>query len=331
MKFLYFLESIRNGFCDFFFSTVTHIGEETFFLVFAILFFWCINKREGYYILTVGLVGTVINQALKLMFKIERPWVRDPSFEPVESAKPEATGYSFPSGHTQNATGTFGAIARYSSRPWVRIVCIAVVILVGFSRMYLGVHTPADVCVSLLVGTALVFGLYPFFKSEERFNKFMPYVVGVCTFLTLAYLVYVNLLNPADFDEANLASGMKNGATLMGCMLGLCVVYPLDRFVIKFKTEANWYSQVIKLAVGLGIVLLIKSLFKAPLEAFFGLFTDTPEYIARGVRYFLIVLFAGSVWPLTFNFFSKLHIPFMDKFTSWLVSKFSKNSTRQGT
>ncbi len=328
MSFLYFLEGIRNGFCDFFFSAVTHIGEETFFLAFAILFFWCVNKREGYYILTVGLVGTVINQALKLMFRIERPWVRDPSFEPIESAKPEATGYSFPSGHTQNAAGTFGAIARYSKRSWKRILCILIIVLVAFSRMYLGVHTPLDVCVSLLIAAALVFGLYPFFKNEERFNKFMPYVVGVCTFLTLSYLVYVSLIDPSGLDEANLYSGLKNGATLFGCMAGLCVVYPLDRFVIKFKTDAVWYSQVIKLGSGLGIVLLIKSLFKKPLEAFFSLFMADPELLARGVRYFLIVLFAGAVWPLTFNFFSKLRISFMDKFTSWIKGKLAKKSTR---
>ena len=68
MSFLYFLESIRNPVLDFFFSLITHIGEETVFLVVAIFFFWCVSKREGYYILTVGLVGTVANQLMKLAF-----------------------------------------------------------------------------------------------------------------------------------------------------------------------------------------------------------------------------------------------------------------------
>ena len=81
MPFLHFLQGIRNPILDGFFSLVTHLGEETFFLAFAILFFWCINKREGYYILITGLVGTLVNQLAKLFFRGPRPWDLDKSFE----------------------------------------------------------------------------------------------------------------------------------------------------------------------------------------------------------------------------------------------------------
>ena len=136
MPFLYFLESIRNPIFDWIFATVTHIGEETFFLAFAIIFFWCVNKREGYFILITGLVGTVVNQVAKLIFRIPRPWVLDPEFNIIESARAEATGYSFPSGHTQNVAGTFGAIAAYEPKKWKTAVCVTIIALVGFSRMY---------------------------------------------------------------------------------------------------------------------------------------------------------------------------------------------------
>ena len=59
MEILYAIASIRNPVCDFIFETITHLGEETFFLVISIIFFWCINKREGYYILLSGLFGTL--------------------------------------------------------------------------------------------------------------------------------------------------------------------------------------------------------------------------------------------------------------------------------
>ena len=142
MGILRFLESIRTGVGDFFFATVTHIGEEIFFLAIAILFYWCINKRQGYYILMTGVVGSVINQWLKILFRIPRPWILDPTFTPVGDAVAEATGYSFPSGHTQNVAGTFGCIGRDSSKKWVKLSSLAVILLVAFSRMYLGVHTP---------------------------------------------------------------------------------------------------------------------------------------------------------------------------------------------
>lgn len=326
MQFLYFLEKLRNPVFDFFFSTVTHIGEETFFLVFAILFFWCVNKREGYYILMTGLIGTVINQGLKLACRIDRPWVKDPSFKPVESAIEEATGYSFPSGHTQNVAGTFGSIAMFAKKNWIRITAITVIVLVSFSRMYLGVHTPWDVGVSLCIAAFLVVFLYPIFKNEENFHKYMPYLVGGATLLSVAFMVYVNLLDPSGLDPHNYESGFKNSATLLGCLVGLLVVYPLDRFVIKFETHANWYSQILKLVGGLAIVLLIKSGLKSPLEMLFG-----DVYVARSVRYFLIVMAAGALWPLTFKFFSKLKIGFMDRFTERMTRIFSKNSTRTHT
>lgn len=327
MEFLYFLEGLRNPVFDFIFSLITHLGEETFFLVAAIFVFWCVDKRGGYYILTTGLIGTVINQWLKLIFRIDRPWVLDTEFEPVGDAIEEATGYSFPSGHTQNIAGTFGSIFAYFKKNWLRITSVVIIILVAFSRNYLGVHTPLDVVVSLGVALVLVVTLYPIFSDEERFNKLMPYVIGGCFLLSLGFLIYVNCLNPADFtgegELDNLTSGLKNGSTLFGCMLGLLVVYPVDSLITKFDTKANWYSQIIKLALGLGIILVIKAL-QSPIEAVVGIFTPTPTYIARAIRYFLIVVFAGAVWPLTFKFFGNLKIGFMEKFTEWITSRFKK-------
>ncbi|MBR6614667.1 MAG: phosphatase PAP2 family protein, partial [Lachnospiraceae bacterium] len=151
MEFLYFLEGLRTPFGDAFFSLITHLGEETLFIVAGLIVFWCIDKLQGYYLLIVGLTGTVINQFLKLWFRIPRPWVKDPEFTIVESARAEATGYSFPSGHTQSSVGIFGAVARWNKNMVVRVVCVVICVLVPLSRMYLGVHTPADVGVSIAV------------------------------------------------------------------------------------------------------------------------------------------------------------------------------------
>ena len=323
MEFLRFLESIRTGVGDFFFATVTHIGEEVFFLALAILFFWCISKRQGYYILMTGLVGTVVNQWLKIVCRIPRPWIIDPSFTPVGDAVAEATGYSFPSGHTQNVAGTFGCIGRYNKQRWIKITAISVILLVAFSRMYLGVHTPLDVTTSLGVAALLVFAFFFIFRSEESMDKFMPYLIAGSMLVSLGFVIYVSLLSEGDFataaDLANLASARKNAATLTGCLFGLALVYPLDRFVIKFDTKGRWYSQVIKFALGIAIVLAIKSGLSKPLVSLFG-----NEYVARSVRYFLIVAFAGAVWPLTFKFFERLRIEKLERFTEWVVNKFKK-------
>ena len=301
MGFLYFLENLRNPVCDTLFSLITHLGEETVFILVGLLFFWCINKREGYYMLTVGLVGTVINQFLKLWFRIPRPWVRDPNFTIVESARAEATGYSFPSGHTQSALGTFGSIARWNKQVWIRITCLAVCLLVPLSRMWLGVHTPADVGVSALVAGVLVFGLYPIINKAMDSKATMRVLMGLLCAATVGFLLFVYLYPfPADIDPHNYESGMKNAWKMLGCLAALWLTYEVDAAHTHFDTRAVWWAQVLKIAVGLIPVLLIKSLLKTPLQTLIG-----DIYVADGLRYFLLTAFAGCVWPMTFKFWGK--------------------------
>lgn len=302
MDLLYFFEGLRNPVCDAFFSLITHLGEETVFIVVGILFFWCIDKWDGYYLFTVGLMGTVINQFLKLWFRIPRPWVRDPEFTIVESARAEATGYSFPSGHTQSAIGTFGGIARLNNRPWVRVLCIAACVLIPLSRMWLGVHTPADVGVSIVVGLVLVFGLYPLVRKAQTSKTTMRLLMGMLIAFAAAFLVFVYIYPfPADTDPVNYEHGLTNAYKMLGCLAALWLSYEVDEAYTHFDTQAVWWAQVLKLVVGLIPLLLIKSVLKAPMQQLIG-----NVYIADGVRYFLLTAFAGCVWPLTFKFWSKL-------------------------
>ena len=133
MGFLYLLEKIRIPILNEFMLAITTLGEETAFLVIALILFWCVDKYLGYYTLSVGFVGVIANQFLKLSFRIPRPWVLDPEFTILEQARAAATGYSFPSGHTQSSVGTFGAIAYTTKNKVLRLLCIAAVILVPFS------------------------------------------------------------------------------------------------------------------------------------------------------------------------------------------------------
>ena len=109
MKVLYWLESIRAPWLDAVMLAISQLGGEILFMAIVIALFWCMDKRKGYYLMTVGFFGIVANQFLKLVFRVSRPWIRDPEFTIVEGARAGATGYSFPSGHTQNRAGLPGA------------------------------------------------------------------------------------------------------------------------------------------------------------------------------------------------------------------------------
>lgn len=302
MSFLRFLEGLRNPVCDAFFSTVTHLGEETFFIVFGLIFFWCINKKEGYYLLSIGFIGTIVNQFLKLWFRVPRPWVKDKDFTIVESARAEATGYSFPSGHTQSSVGVFGGIARFNKKLWIRIICILACVLVPLSRMYLGVHTPADVFVSVALSLVLIFGLYPLIQKCFDNAKIMRILLVSMVVLSAGLLAFVLFYNfPSDVDLENLSSGTKNAYKMLGCTLGIYIAFEIDKSFINFDTSGSLISQILKFVLGLIPLLGIKEGLRFPLNAIFG-----GSYLADGVRYLLIVLFAGCVWPLTFKWFAKI-------------------------
>lgn len=302
MDFLRLLEGIRTPVLDGIMSVITYLGSEICFMALALLIFWCVNKRQGYYLFAVGLSGIVINQFLKLWCRIPRPWVLDPDFTIVESARAGATGYSFPSGHTQNIVGTLGVIAVSNRQKWVRILCVSFMILVPFSRMYLGVHTPLDVGVSFGVALLLLCVFYPFFSDDKRSARFMPLILALLVIMTAAYSVFVLTYSfPADIDKSNYDSGVHNAFTMGGAVLGLVVAYFFDKKVLNFSTKAPFPGQVLKLVIGMGLLVAIRSVLKAPLLALFN-----GSELASLVRYFIMVVFAGCVWPLTFPFFARI-------------------------
>ncbi len=302
MELLYALESIRTPFLDKLMGLVTNLGGEAVFKATAMIAFRSVSKSCGYCMRTVGFAGTIINQFLKLWFRILRPWVKDPNFTIVESARAEATGYSFPSGHTQNAFAVFGAPARFFKNTALRIIFIFLIALTAFSRMYVGVHTPLDVGVSLIVGTILVFVIYPFFRDMDKSPKKVYIIFGIFIVLAAAFVAFVELYDfPADIDAENYASGLKNAYMILFCAIGLMLTFFIDTKYVHFHTQAVWWAQIIKVVVGLAILLALKSVLKAPLLALFG-----GHSVAHGVRYFIVILFAGIVWPMTFKFFAKL-------------------------
>lgn len=292
MEVLYWLESIRTPALDAFFSTVTHLGAELVFMVLAVVLYWCVSKAQGLYLLAVGCFGTTLNQFLKLAFRVPRPWVKDPNFTIVEAARADATGYSFPSGHTQSAVGVFGALARDSKKRWFQLLCVVLIALTAFSRMYLGVHTPMDVCVSLVLGVVLVFALYPLKKKMEASPETALWLLGALTIINAAYWCYAALFPfPADSDPTQIAHGMENAAKLTGALIGMWLGCLLDMKIIHSTVKAPFLGQFLKVILGLAGVLAIK---------------EGMRFLPDCVRYGLMTLFAGGIWPMTFPLFQKI-------------------------
>lgn len=296
MGILHLIEKIRTPVLDEIMLKLTALGDEIPLIVVALLFFWCIDKRKAYYIISIGFLGLLTNQFLKMLCRVPRPWLRDPGLHTVEAAKEGAGGYSFPSGHSQNSVGIFGGIAAIEKNKLVRILSVAICILVPFTRLYLGVHTPADVLAGSAMAVALILIMRPLIFGND--GKSVPFVLIFMTVLSLVYLAFVYIWpNIVEITEDNFYSALKNAYTMVGCLFGFLLAYFADTKWIRFPVKTVWWAQIIKITFGLLIVLAVRKGLNAPLAHVFG------EYPGRMVRYFIIVVVAGVVWPLVFRFF----------------------------
>jgi len=234
MELLYWFESIRVPVLNEFMLLVTRFGEETLFLVAALTILWCSDKRRSYYLLAVVFLGLIGNQFLKLAFRIPRPWVVDKNFTILEQAREAATGYSFPSGHTQTAVGTFGSIAYTTKNKLVKYLCVAICILVPISRMYIGVHTPLDVTVAAAIAVLLIYFLKPI--TEAKNDKWMPWILSIMIACAVAFWAYVEFYSfPADLDAHNYESGISNAYKFLGAIIGFAIVYIVDEKWLHFE------------------------------------------------------------------------------------------------
>ena len=155
---------------------ISYIGEGPILIALALIVYWCIDKRIGQFGMIALASGNFVNQLIKNIACVYRPWIRDARIIPAESAIEGAGGYSFPSGHctgTATILGSFAWLLRKTHKA-LAVLCIVVIVIVAFSRNFLGVHTPQDVLVGLLLAVVMIALVQAFFKWLDRYDALMP-------------------------------------------------------------------------------------------------------------------------------------------------------------
>ena len=293
ITFLKNLAKIRSPILDTVIQLVTRLGEELVIFAVICIFYWCISKNVAYRLGFTFFASGIAVQGLKVTCKINRPWVIDPNFKPVGSAIEAATGYSFPSGHTQSATALYGTAALITKKPWIRALCILAVMGVAFSRMYLGVHTYFDVGVSLILTFTVAF-LICRFCDKITDPKYDIAVTAILAFLSVFLSVYSLILAKVGYcDPAQIDGCFKTGGAGLGFALG----YFIERRYIKFDPkEGSIAFQIIKFAIGVLGALFFKSVVKLIL----------PDMLVFDfIRYFLTIFWVVALYPYVFTLYTK--------------------------
>lgn len=273
-------------------SSITFMGSEIFLIAVVCILYWCINRKTGDRMLLTLYSGIMVNQYLKVIFCTPRPWVRSDRVKVVPSAIEDATGYSFPSGHTANAVSTFGGISRIEKVKKFGWVFWLIAVLVGFSRTYLGVHTPQDVIVSLLLGAILVILMEKLNNAlQEKPHLDLP--IALVSILLGIGLCVFSYFKP--YPDENGIKISFDTFKLAGASVGIMIGWVLERRFVRFVIAKEFYKKALRFIGGLLIVLLVMKGLKSPLNALFG------EIAGSFARYFLVGIIATYVWPLVFH------------------------------
>jgi hypothetical protein len=207
--------------------------------------YWCIDKELGYKLGFVTLTSACVNFGIKEFLKVPRP-IGEPGIRSLRLHT--AAGYSFPSGHTQNTTTLWTFFMLYFKRSWLYIASISIILLVGISRLYLGVHTPTDVAGGMLIGAVWVlFWGYLYEKALRHKDKRLLILAVVIA--TIGLLV---------FKETNYYK-------VVGALTGLLLGYLIEPRFINFKERTSLPIQVLKVAFGMGTLYILRLVMKSTL------------------------------------------------------------------
>ena len=207
IDFLLFLQHYRTCYFaafDKFFLSVTIFGEYWLPTLVCAIVYWCIDFKAGMYLFSLEGINVLISHLLKMIACVYRPWVLSDKIHPSELAVPFAKGYSCPSGHSAMSSSVLGGTAFLLRKNKIAcILLIGLVLLVGFSRMWLGVHTPQDVFSGFAIGLVLIFAADKMINwAENNINRYL-YIAGIIDLLAVAALIYICCFNSYRMDYVN--------------------------------------------------------------------------------------------------------------------------------
>lgn len=302
IQYLLFLQNMRvatGGVFDEFFNGLSKVAVDLLpFLPFII--FWCVDRKWGYrFLMTFG-ISELVNGFLKLTVCAYRPWIRSDLIEPAGDSKVAATGYSFPSGHTTDATAVYGTTCawQWKKRRWLSVLCIVLLALTGFSRNFLGVHTPQDVVVGFASTMAVLLLVGYAQRKIDGDDRKLDILTLVGIMVVIATLIYIMVKPyPMDYVDGVLLVDpvrmMNDTFSACGGFTGLLVGSYVERHFIRYEIPSGAKNLPMLGFVGFLIAFAWREFFAsgtivAALGGHWGNFT------ARFILYFFVL----AIWPV---------------------------------
>lgn len=288
IKFLKLLRNNSNNFWDSLFQIITYLGESSVLIAVLLLIYFIIDKKLGEKLMYIVFNSLFINNIVKGLIKYPRPFTYNSSLDALKIDS--ATGFSFPSGHTQIATTLYFGIAKESKFTkkynmnyyllW--IIATILTILVGFSRLLLAVHYPKDVIFGIIFGLISVYLFSYIYKRYGRCNKHLLNIISLLVAFPFLFIFYKK-----SYNEFVL---YKDFYVVYALFLGFTLGSIIENKYVNFSCNTSLKKRFLRLFLGL-IVLL----FCIP-----GLKIVFPKnnMIFVFIRYFLSTFLTIGILPL---------------------------------
>jgi membrane-associated phospholipid phosphatase len=276
-----FLREISTQFTDALSQAVTFLGEEYALIVLLAVVYFILDKKKGEKIAFAIFASISLNNVLKGLFKAPRPFEVDPSIDAVRVET--ATGYSFPSGHSQNAGVTYYSIAHNYKKRWLTWTVIAVIVFIGLTRMTLGVHFPSDVLVGIGLGIGMAIlcaKLYDTFATTFK-KKMILYAIAVGVYVPFLLVFY--LQSPNDLTK------YRDFYISFSLFTGFILAMLLENKYVGFHCAVPLKLRLIRFAIGMVVVLAIQTGLKI-------IFLDL--LLFDMIRYFSVSFVGLGLYPL---------------------------------
>jgi membrane-associated phospholipid phosphatase len=280
---LTFFQGIAGPGLDLMAELITMLGEEYFFILVISFVLWNVSKRTGFKLAFTFLFSTVINSVLKIAFHTPRPFEK---LDFIEGKRIQtATGYSFPSGHTQSSTTFFTTLAVIIRKRIFSVFAVIIILLIGVSRVYLGVHWPVDVLGGWFFGiliSLLFCKLVDDYYDKPSFKKlFLTIQISILILTVIIFMVDLLFLK----GSLMLEDFFKISGVSCGAVFGF--FWELD--IVDFSPDSGSYAvKIIRFVLGLAGTMAIM----------IGVKMILPEaYLFDFIRYALTGLWITYLWP----------------------------------
>jgi membrane-associated phospholipid phosphatase len=288
---------------------ISFFGTEYFFLLLLPTLYWCLEASIGIRVGLILLLSTSVNHSLKMVFHGPRPYWYSTNVIGYASE----TSFGLPSGHSQIAVGVWGMLAASLRKWWAWLIAILIILLIGISRLYLGVHFPHDILLGWLIGVLLLWLVLRFWDpvtsrikamqlNQQILAAFVSSLVLILISLTpYLWLKLTNWQPPQSWaayasEAVSLGGGITMGGTLFGFLAGLAWFNTQGGF----STEGSIWARILRFVLGAVGILI----FYVGLDVLFGLIAPDTEamlpQILRYIRYTLVGAWVSAGAPSIF-------------------------------